>query len=108
MLRVLSGAVAGNPGKPVSIGLYTSPGIFFCMYPGAPVSQAPLSVCSHVVIRRVVETGLLLELSTGQDPWRLHQAIKATRGRAAGGHAGHEKGWRSPGANLPKLIAFSC
>ena len=50
------------------------------MNPGAPVSRASLSVCSGVVIRHAVETGLFLGLSTGQDPRRLHQAIRLPAG----------------------------
>ncbi|MDP2333038.1 MAG: hypothetical protein Q8M19_20325, partial [Reyranella sp.] len=44
------------------------------------VFQASLSVCSHVVIRRGVETGSLLGLSTAQEPWRLHQRIARPAG----------------------------
>ena len=82
---------SGFRDKPDSIGFYTSPGFFNCTNPGATCFQASLSVCSHVVIRRVVETGLFLGLSTGEDPRRLHQAHRATRGRAAGGRAEMKK-----------------
>jgi len=45
--------------------------------PGAPVPRRRSSVCSHVVIWRVVETGSFFGLSTGQDPRRLHPKLRA-------------------------------
>jgi len=99
---------AGFRDKPDSIGFYAIPGFFFCTNPGALCFQASLSVCSHVVIRRVVGTGLFLGLSTTEESRRLHQAMGEPAGVPRAGRAEKGKGPRSPSASLPKRIAFSC
>ena len=45
--------------------------------PQRAVPRRSLSVCSHVVIRRVVETGSFLGLSTTKESRRLHSGLWA-------------------------------
>ena len=98
---LMAGCVAATIGIVVAIwpdlwlGLFTRD-------PGATCFQASLSVCSHVVIWRCVETGLFLELSTTEESWRLHQAMGEPAGVPRAGLAGKGKGPRSPSASLPK------
>ncbi len=76
----------------ISVAFTRLPDFFVGTCPGAPVPRRRPSVCSHVVIRRCVETGSLLGLSPGKDPRRLHpHADCVVPAACAGGSCPKEK-----------------